>query len=138
MRFDYLRELHDFLQWRMGDAILLAEAYILPAENLKYFGPAGDRMHMILNFQVNQTMFYALASGTANPSARGSWPYGSVRRSASGAFSCAPMMNWTSAGSVMSSASTCSTPSPPTRTCVSMGEASGGTWPPCSAVISDG
>ena len=67
MRFDYLRELHDFLQWRMGDAILLAEANILPAENLKYFGPAGDRMHMILNFQVNQTMFYAFASGDCQP-----------------------------------------------------------------------
>jgi len=67
MRFDYLRELHDFLQWRTGDAILLAEANILPAENLKYFGPEGDRMHMILNFQVNQTMFYAFASGDCQP-----------------------------------------------------------------------
>jgi maltose alpha-D-glucosyltransferase/alpha-amylase len=67
MRFEYLRDLHDFLQWRTGDAILLAEANILPAENMKYFGPEGDRMHMILNFQVNQTMFYALASGDCQP-----------------------------------------------------------------------
>ena len=67
MRFDYLRELHDFLQWRTGDGILLAEANILPKENLNYFGPEGDRMHMILNFQVNQTMFYALASGDCRP-----------------------------------------------------------------------
>ena len=67
MRFDYLRELHDFLQWRTGDAILLAEANILPADNLKYFGPEGDRMHVILNFQVNQTMFYAFASGDCRP-----------------------------------------------------------------------
>ena len=67
MRFDYLRELHDFLQWRTGDGILLAEANILPKENLDYFGPEGDRMHMILNFQVNQTMFYALASGDCRP-----------------------------------------------------------------------
>jgi maltose alpha-D-glucosyltransferase / alpha-amylase len=67
MRFDYLRELHDFLQWRTGDAILLAEANILPADNLKYFGPEGDRMHMILNFQVNQTMCYAFASGDCQP-----------------------------------------------------------------------
>jgi maltose alpha-D-glucosyltransferase / alpha-amylase len=70
MRFDYLRELHDFLQWRTGDAILLAEANILPADNLKYFGPKGDRMHMILNFQVNQTMFYAFASGDCRPLAQ--------------------------------------------------------------------
>lgn len=67
MRFNYLRELHDFLQWRTGDGILLAEANILPRENLNYFGPEGDRMHMILNFQVNQTMFYALASGDCRP-----------------------------------------------------------------------
>ena len=67
MRFGYLRDLHDFLQWRTGDAILLAEANILPADNMKYFGPEGDRMHMILNFQVNQTMFYAFASGDCQP-----------------------------------------------------------------------
>ena len=67
MRFNYLRELHDFLQWRTGDGILLAEANILPKENLNYFGPEGDRMHMILNFQVNQTMFYAMASGDCRP-----------------------------------------------------------------------
>jgi maltose alpha-D-glucosyltransferase/alpha-amylase len=67
MRFDYLRELHDFLQWRTGDAILLAEANILPAESMQYFGPEGDRMHMILNFQVNQTMFYAFACGDCQP-----------------------------------------------------------------------
>jgi maltose alpha-D-glucosyltransferase / alpha-amylase len=70
MRFDYLRDLHDFLQWRTGDGILLAEANILPADNLNYFGPEGDRMHMILNFQVNQTMFYAFASGDCRPLAQ--------------------------------------------------------------------
>jgi maltose alpha-D-glucosyltransferase / alpha-amylase len=70
MRFDYLRELHDFLQWRTGDGILLAEANIVPEQNLDYFGPEGDRMHMILNFQVNQTMFYALAAGDCRPLAR--------------------------------------------------------------------
>jgi maltose alpha-D-glucosyltransferase/alpha-amylase len=70
MRFDYLRDLHDFLQWRTGDGILLGEANILPADNLDYFGPEGDRMHMILNFQVNQTMFYAFASGDCRPMAR--------------------------------------------------------------------
>ncbi len=67
MHFDYLRELHDFLQWRTGDGILLAEANIVPKENVQYFGPEGDRMHMILNFQVNQNMFYALATGDSRP-----------------------------------------------------------------------
>ena len=63
MDFSYLRDLHNFLQWRSGDGILLAEANILPKQNLDYFGPEGDRMHIILNFQVNQNLFFALASG---------------------------------------------------------------------------
>jgi maltose alpha-D-glucosyltransferase/alpha-amylase len=68
--FDYLRELHDVLQWRSGDGVLLAEANIVREDNVKYFGPEGDRMHMILNFQVNQHMFHALASGDCRPFAR--------------------------------------------------------------------
>jgi maltose alpha-D-glucosyltransferase/alpha-amylase len=61
--YRYLRELHEFLQWRTGDGILLAEANIVPADDLNYFGQDGERMHMILNFHVNQHMFHALASG---------------------------------------------------------------------------
>jgi maltose alpha-D-glucosyltransferase/alpha-amylase len=68
--FEYLRDLHDVLQWRTGDGILLGEANILPGDNAKYFGAEGDRMHMILNFQVNQHMFYALATGDVRPLAR--------------------------------------------------------------------
>jgi maltose alpha-D-glucosyltransferase/alpha-amylase len=67
MRFDYLRDLHDFLQWRTGDGILLAEANVVPSDSVNYFGPEGDRMHMILNFQANQNMFYALATGDCRP-----------------------------------------------------------------------
>ena len=70
MNFEYLRELHDFLQWRTGDGILLAEANVVPADSVKYFGPEGDRMHMILNFQANQNMFYALATGDCRPLTR--------------------------------------------------------------------
>jgi maltose alpha-D-glucosyltransferase / alpha-amylase len=66
-RFEYLRDLHDFLQWRAGDAILLAEANILPEESERYFGREGDRMHMVFNFQVNQHLFLALATGDARP-----------------------------------------------------------------------
>jgi maltose alpha-D-glucosyltransferase/alpha-amylase len=65
--FDYLRQLHDMVQWRTGDGVLLGEANILPKDNIDYFGPEGNRMHMIINFQVNQHMFYALASGDARP-----------------------------------------------------------------------
>ena len=65
--YQYLTDFRDFLQWREGDAILLGEANILPQENLKFFGPQGDRMHMMFNFYVNQHAFYALASADIRP-----------------------------------------------------------------------
>ena len=52
----------EFLQWRQGDCIILAEANVLPKTDMEYFGTDGDRMHMMFNFQVNQHLFYALAS----------------------------------------------------------------------------
>jgi maltose alpha-D-glucosyltransferase/alpha-amylase len=66
-QFDMLRTFREFLQWRLGDSIVLAEANILPRDDLEYFGDDGDRMQMMFNFQVNQTMFYALASGDTRP-----------------------------------------------------------------------
>jgi maltose alpha-D-glucosyltransferase/alpha-amylase len=44
---------------------MLAEANVPPDESLEYFGDDGDRLQMMLNFWVNQRMFYALASGDA-------------------------------------------------------------------------
>jgi maltose alpha-D-glucosyltransferase/alpha-amylase len=64
--FDLLHEMRDFLQWRCRDAIMLAEANVPPDESMKYFGAEGDRLQMMLNFWVNQHMFYALASGSAS------------------------------------------------------------------------
>jgi maltose alpha-D-glucosyltransferase/alpha-amylase len=69
-QYDILRFLREFLQWRQGDAIILAEANVLPEADLEYFGRAGDRMHMMFNFQVNQTLFYALATSDAEPLVR--------------------------------------------------------------------
>jgi maltose alpha-D-glucosyltransferase/alpha-amylase len=66
-QYDMLRRFREFLQWRKGDAIILAEANVLPDTDLDYFGDDGDRMHMIFNFQVNQTLFYALASADGRP-----------------------------------------------------------------------
>jgi maltose alpha-D-glucosyltransferase/alpha-amylase len=34
---------------------------------MEYFGRDGDRMHMMFNFQVNQNLFYALATADARP-----------------------------------------------------------------------
>jgi maltose alpha-D-glucosyltransferase/alpha-amylase len=66
-QFDMLRLFREFLQWRQGDAIILAEANVLPKTDLKYFGEDGDRMHMVFNFQANQNLFYSLASGDKGP-----------------------------------------------------------------------
>jgi maltose alpha-D-glucosyltransferase/alpha-amylase len=68
--FEFLRELRLFLQWRKGDAVLLAEANILPNRDLDYFGESDDRMHMMFNFLVNQNLFYALSSLDTRPLAR--------------------------------------------------------------------
>src|SRR5262249_18680785 len=65
--FELLHELRHFLQWRSGDAILLAEANVPPDESMKYFGDRGDRLQMMLNFAVNQRLFYALASADLGP-----------------------------------------------------------------------
>jgi maltose alpha-D-glucosyltransferase/alpha-amylase len=69
-QYEMLRFLREFLQWRQGDSIILAEANVLPKTDMKYFGNAGDRMHMMFNFQVNQTLFYALASADWQPLAK--------------------------------------------------------------------
>jgi maltose alpha-D-glucosyltransferase/alpha-amylase len=67
MDFDLLKEMRDFLTWRSGDAVMLAEANVPPEESLDYFGREGDRLQMMLNFAVNQRLFYALATGDTDP-----------------------------------------------------------------------
>jgi maltose alpha-D-glucosyltransferase/alpha-amylase len=66
-QWDMLRAFREFLQWRKGDCIILAEANVLPKTDMDYFGEDGDRMHMMFNFQVNQNLFYALASCDTRP-----------------------------------------------------------------------
>ena len=68
--FGLLHEMRDFLQWRRRDAILLAEANVPPEENFQYFGELGDRLQMMLNFPVNQRLFYALATADIRPLVR--------------------------------------------------------------------
>ena len=65
--YELLHEMRDFLQWRRGDAILLAEANVPPDESRHYFGDKGDRLQMMLNFPVNQRLFYALATEDVEP-----------------------------------------------------------------------
>jgi maltose alpha-D-glucosyltransferase/alpha-amylase len=58
--------MHDFLSWRRGDAVLLAEANVPMDDLADYFGD-GDRMHILYNFAVNRCLFAALAQGCARP-----------------------------------------------------------------------
>ena len=54
--YAFLREMHDFIGWRCGDAIMLAEANVSRDKIDDYFGD-GDRMHMLFAFPVNQPLF---------------------------------------------------------------------------------
>src|SRR3954469_8530092 len=65
--FTLLNEMREFLQWRTGNAILLAEANVPPDESMQYFGDGGERLQMMLNFPVNQRLFYALATADLDP-----------------------------------------------------------------------
>ena len=65
--YEFLHEMRDFLQWRRRDAVLLAEANVPPSESMEYFGDLGDRLQMMLNFPVNQRVFYALATTDLKP-----------------------------------------------------------------------
>src|SRR5260370_37102142 len=65
-----LRSLREFRQWWQGDAIILGEANVLPKTDMEYFGKAGDRIHMMFNFQANQNLFYTLASADSRPLAK--------------------------------------------------------------------
>lgn len=68
LRFDYLGEFRRFLQWRVGDAVLLGEANVPPKESKDYFtAGGGGGLHLMFNFWVNQHLFYALASGDVAP-----------------------------------------------------------------------
>jgi maltose alpha-D-glucosyltransferase/alpha-amylase len=68
--YEMLHAMRDFLQWRRRDAVLLAEANVPPDESMRYFGDRGDRIQMMLNFPVNQRLFYALATGDIRPLVR--------------------------------------------------------------------
>ncbi|MDP9148703.1 MAG: alpha-amylase family protein [Myxococcota bacterium] len=66
-QYEMLHDMREFLQWRRGDAVILAEANVLPSTDMKYFGSEGERVQMMFNFEVNQHLFYALASGDGRP-----------------------------------------------------------------------
>ncbi len=93
-QYDMLRAFREFLQWRKGDAIILAEANVLPETDMEYFGRDGDRMHMMFNFHVNQHLFYALASGDTRPLAKALKATKPRPPRRNGGCSCAITTNW--------------------------------------------
>ncbi len=66
-KYDMLRRFSEFLTWRKSGTIILGEANVLPDADLKYFGDFGERLQMMFNFDVNQHLFFALASGDPGP-----------------------------------------------------------------------
>jgi maltose alpha-D-glucosyltransferase/alpha-amylase len=66
-QYEMLRTFREFLSWRQGDAVILAEANVVPKTDMEYFGEAGERLQMMFNFAVNQHLFYALASSDSRP-----------------------------------------------------------------------
>jgi len=66
-QYDMLRSFSEFLTWRKSGAIILGEANVLPKTDLEYFGKYGERLQMMFNFDVNQHLFYALASCDTRP-----------------------------------------------------------------------
>jgi maltose alpha-D-glucosyltransferase/alpha-amylase len=68
---EYLRDLRAFLDRRRGDAILLGEANLPPADMRRFFGDEdGDELHMLFNFLVNQKLFLSLVRQQAAPLAQ--------------------------------------------------------------------
>jgi len=67
---DYLTDLRQFVQWRKGDAVLLAEANVEPDQLVTFFGDGGgsaNRIHMLFDFMLNTRLMLALAREDPEP-----------------------------------------------------------------------
>jgi len=67
---DALTELRQHVQWRRGDAVLLAEANVEPDQLVAYFADAGgsaNRIHMLFDFMLNGRLVLALAREDPEP-----------------------------------------------------------------------
>ncbi|MBO3736415.1 alpha-amylase family protein [Actinoplanes flavus] len=70
MDFDFLTDLRQHVQWRRGDAILLAEANVEPERLVAYFGDesgSSNRIHMLFDFMLNARLVLALARRDPEP-----------------------------------------------------------------------
>ncbi|EEP71472.1 trehalose synthase [Micromonospora sp. ATCC 39149] len=68
--FEFLTELRQHVQWRRGDAVLLAEANVEPDQLPTFFGDgsgSGNRIHMLFDFMLNGRLMLALARRDPEP-----------------------------------------------------------------------
>ncbi|GIJ10310.1 alpha-amylase family protein [Micromonospora andamanensis] len=68
--FEFLTELRQHVQWRRGDAVLLAEANVEPDNLPAFFGDSGgsaNRVHMLFDFMLNGRLMLALARQDPEP-----------------------------------------------------------------------
>ncbi|MGN6524472.1 MAG: alpha-amylase family protein [Actinomycetes bacterium] len=68
--FDILDDWSQFVSWRRGDAVLLAEANVSEHQVGEYFvsqGGSGQRFHMLFAFLLNARVFLALARQNPEP-----------------------------------------------------------------------
>ncbi|MFI5494643.1 alpha-amylase family protein [Actinoplanes sp. NPDC051859] len=66
----FLTELRQHIQWRKGDAVLLAEANVEPDQLKHFFGDGGgssSRIHMLFDFMLNGRFMLALARQHPEP-----------------------------------------------------------------------
>jgi maltose alpha-D-glucosyltransferase/alpha-amylase len=77
--FEYLQELREFVSFRRGDAVLLAEANVTPEDAGAYFG-SGEKLHMLFSFWLNQHLFLALARERTDPLIEALRQHGSIPR----------------------------------------------------------
>jgi maltose alpha-D-glucosyltransferase/alpha-amylase len=65
--FAFVTEMRQHVQWRKGDAVLLAEANVEPDALIGYFGDEGgssNRVHMLFDFMLNGRLVLSLARQT--------------------------------------------------------------------------
>ena len=63
-----VRDLRAYVNRRVGDAVLLGEVNLPPAQVREFLGDEdGDELHMVLDFIGNQAMYLSLARGSATP-----------------------------------------------------------------------
>ena len=68
--FDMLTRFTEYLNWRRGDAVILAEANVGNDELSDYFGDiggSGNRLHMLFDFRMNCKLMLGLAREDAEP-----------------------------------------------------------------------